>query len=168
MRFLYLFLVILCLSGCSKRPIIEVKDFPLGITAEQVRVKCDENFIFGKRCDIIVDSDYLIPSKEWIEQIYIPTWVKYRIEHKVVYRREKEDCDDFAMHARVCAQGLSVEDKTVAVGLFFYKIGDTGHAINLIFYLDKDRIKPYFFEPQLNKEVFLSLQNLEDCIFWYF
>lgn len=167
LRFLFVFVGFLFVS-CSE-PQRQAVDFPLGFSREQLKAKLDENFIFSSRCDIIVDKVYLIPNKRWLTTVFIPFFQEYKSKNKIDYKAGRADCDDFAMHARLCAQSLGVDGQSVAFGLYFYRTAElSGHAINLVPVLNEDKIELLFFEPQLNKQIELSLDQKANCVFWYF
>lgn len=121
---------------------------------------------------VISDIEYNLPSKNWILNEFSKSFLTFlKFLNVDDYNPENNDCDDFARLAASLAQILhhrtSPAVKTgLTVGEFWYRqdIGG-GHAINFIIYLDGTP-KIMFFEPQTQKEVFLSETEKQSCSFW--
>jgi hypothetical protein len=121
---------------------------------------------------VVSDVEYNLPSKEWVLNEFSKSLSScLNFLGADTYKLENNDCDDFARLAACLAQILhhrtSPEIKTgLAIGEFWYRF-DTGggHAINFIIYLDTTP-KIMFYEPQTQKEVFLSETEKQSCSFW--
>lgn len=121
---------------------------------------------------VISDAEYNLPSKNWVLNEFSDSLVScLKFLDVNDYKTENNDCDDFTRLAACLAQILhhrtSPEIKTgLAIGEFWYRFDSGGgHAINFIIYLDETP-KIMFFEPQTQKEVFLSETEKQSCSFW--
>lgn len=123
---------------------------------------------------VVADSEYNLPSKSWVLNEFsksLYSCLKFLNIHD--YKPSNNDCDDFSRFAAVLAQILhhrtSPNNNTaLAIGEFWYRDEKIGsHAINIIIYLDETP-KIMFYEPQTQKEVFLSESEIQSCSFWRF
>lgn len=157
------------LSACDKTP--TTPQFKLVETSrDSVKAKLDENFIIND-CGRVTHLEYFYPTKEWIEQKFVPYWFEYRKRNKLMYDIDATNCESFAFQAHFASQEL--EGKNVAFGVFFYVPDkndkrNIGHAINILLINNGDNIIIKFFEPQTSKFVTLSSTEITSCAFYYF
>ena len=161
--------LLLILGACNRSP--NQQQFNLVETSgESVKAKLDENFIFND-CGKITHKTYLYPTREWVEQKFVPYWFEYRKRNNLMYDIDATNCESFSFQSHFASQ--EIEGKNVAFGVFFYKPtitgkGGAGHAVNIIAVNDGDKISVLFWEPQTSKFVNLSKDEIGSCSFFYF
>jgi len=119
---------------------------------------------------IIDDELYTLPSKNWVETTFSNEFFKFLSEEKLQqYELDSNDCDNFAGWARLFAQKLNNNTKSqgkssILFGEFDYKEDKGGyHAINFFISLEDEKYKIYFYEPQTQKIIFLSDDEIKSC-----
>jgi len=126
---------------------------------------------------IFADRDYLLPDKRWLLGDAADAWrdVKERLG-VAAYKAGSNDCDNFTrlwvawmqiLHHRT----LGAETGTaLAVGEFWYQSETLGgpHDTGVFIYAEDGDLKVGFFEPQTEKQIFLSRDEQTTCYVHYF
>lgn len=136
------------------------------ITTTELRISL---FTFPRAYQLLVDTDYALPTTSWLLTTFYPWWQDQRNSLGLTTWTRINDCDNFARAYAQAAQdcyALTPVDGTrpeaLAVGeLCYIKDGSGGHAIVLAITEDGK----VFIEPQTGKRIFLSPTEIDSCFF---
>lgn len=119
---------------------------------------------------IILDDYYSLPAVGWITNNFsLALAENLKIFKSDKYIKERNDCDDFAflsMSLAKISHKMSTSKNTgLAFGVFMYEIDNNGggHAINFAVVKVGRNYELVFFEPQTQKEVFLTASERKSC-----
>jgi hypothetical protein len=120
----------------------------------------------------IDDSQYSLPSADWVRGEFGEKLRETAFRLGYSYRLESEDCDDFSLLALWYARrshGLRRKGTGLAFGEFNYtrRIGGA-HAINLFVCRENGLLVARFYEPQLFREISLTTEEMQSCVFCRF
>lgn len=159
--------ILLIFCGCNKP---HHSDGNL-IQIDRIALKAhlDESFIFND-CGQISHQIYLVPTRKWIEKVFVPYWFEYRKRNNLMYDVDSTNCESFAFQSHFASQ--SIEGTNVSFGVIFYKPDITdplkGHAVNIILVNEGDFLTIVFWDPQTSQFVTLSNNEVASCSFFYF
>lgn len=121
---------------------------------------------------VVNDKFYIYVTKEFISDKLEGEIIKFLKKDNTSYKPERFDCDDYSLTSVVLARRehfhLTREQRPVTIlfGEFYYmKNGAEPHAINC--FLSKGN-QIGFFEPQSNKIIDLTSDEIKSCFFWRF
>lgn len=185
----------------NKNREITTRSYTVLNTDEVITVSLPEDYIeakeirwrYPKLAPLLTDTDYWLPSKDFITDKLLPAYKKYLKINKIVYSR-KFDCDDFSalFHAfsqkfytdmviNKNAEAITVAElyyeKTTSFITDFPMFGirklpqaikvevESNHAINLILLDDSTSM---FVEPQNGEEITLTIKEGKSIFFCKF
>lgn len=122
---------------------------------------------------LAADSEYAHPTENWFYGSFASALKTLFFQlNLTLWKAEENDCDDFARLAAAFAQSLHARTKSkrpgtaLAVGEFWYDRsspdGPQAHAVNCAIVYDGD-YKLLFLEPQTQKRITLSQQEIASC-----
>lgn len=165
-------LLIIMSIGCDKKPenLAGYGHDLTGIEASQILKKemLADSFVS-------LDSGYACPTKKWILNDFSMAF-RGELFRKgmLTYKPEKNDCDNFAINALAFAKAcnlatpLSGRRDLLSGMLVYVQDSGSGHAINIFVYYENSKYNIMYYEPQTQKEVFLSAdekRNVVLCLF---
>jgi hypothetical protein len=174
---LFTLLTALVLTGCNKgcnksesSPVITHT-----ITANQITDIMGDVGVMGS-ARALADSTYALPSERWVQNQYASALYSFLNTLKSSqWVAEENDCDNFAslsfsfaqiLHHNTPNKGKNV---SLAFGEFWYVSRSGPHAINVfITRIPPDSYKVGFFEPQTQKTVVLTYDEISSCAFYRF
>ena len=117
------------------------------------------------------DDEYALPTREWVlGEFSVALRRNLELLGADKYTAERHDCDDFARlawaMAGLCHNLTSTRKSALAFGLLTYTTdAGGGHAINFaVVHNAKGEREIMFFEPQTQREVYLSQQERDNAI----
>jgi hypothetical protein len=176
MKTLYLFLLsLLVMCGCSP------SNPPVGnivsgtIDKGDVYVFMETNRMQGSWGEFIVDTNYALPTKHWIIETFSTALAQHLMDNNLSYENQVFDCDDFVDEAIVLGRRLYKKSNefqrgsSLAIGKFYFRpTFDKGHAVNCFLVNENGRAKILFYEPQQQKMISLSQEEVFSVSFWSF
>ena len=144
-------LLVLLSSGCNPKVEPRVSlDYNMTISSNDARFQLSRGS--ENAAIIVADSNYVLPSKEWIEWCSASYWRMYRGTFLLRWM-PRWDCDNRARHFELYLQEKAAQQLNAPKGIegvavfvrFFKQNLITGHAIN-VFLLDD--FLHHDYEPQ--------------------
>ena len=120
---------------------------------------------------VVNDKFYINVTQEFVSSKLEGEILKFLKKDNVSYKPERFDCDDYSLTSVILARRehyhLTREQRPVTIlfGEFFYLKDGAPHAINC-FLSENNKIN--FFEPQRNKIINLTSDEIKSCFFWRF
>lgn len=172
--FINLIVCVLLLFGCSKSGTNTITNHKLSST--EIQSILNEIGV-SSYISFFADGNYALPSENWIKEDYSLALYSYLSSFKSSqWVSEENDCDNFASMAFSFAQILhhntpkKLDKTSLAFGEFWYvKDDNSGHAINVVIvYSNEGKYKVLFYEPQTQKTIILSKEEIKSCTFYRF
>ena len=143
------------------------------MTAEQLQSFLEGRGIWTAKC-LIADDLYSLPTREWFLGKFARAFGRLLWAAKLVaWIQNRFDCDDFARLAAALAgilHKLSSKQPTgLAVGEFWYqRAGGDNHAIAVAIVEEAGDWDLVFMEPQTQRELKLTEEEIQSCIAYRF
>ncbi len=142
-------------------------------TSEQILRMFLESGMVPTKYPEMVDELYVLPTREYIEQVYSPKLEKYLKDLNISISNEGSfDCDDvvresWALMVREYNKTDHPKNAAILFGQYAF-ITDkiTGHVMNITLINDEYIRNIMFYEPQLQQEVQLSGFERAATLMW--
>lgn len=170
MKYLYLSLLLLLLSSCSKpssnQPLTDNRPkFQFDITWQNLRWFITEDNHFNADFDLFSDQYYTIVDEAFFTNNILNQFDAFLVKNQInLTVTNKNDCDKFTRAFSFFSRTFSIQctniQYIIPVADFYYSVGlDKKHAINLIVVLDNitNQKKLIFVEPQTKSIINISL-----------
>jgi len=121
----------------------------------------------------ISDKDYYCPNKEIINNEIYPKYRSWLRSIRLLRWSHKWDCDNFADAFKVFAAGyyqqnIESDAEGIAIGVAHYQTSNRGgHAINILYIENNNKVEIIFMEPQNGEILNLSKEEFNNIFSIY-
>jgi hypothetical protein len=143
------------------------------VTAEEItNFIVDTNGIHALLGTLVPDTEYAIPTVEWIEKYYTPQLKQFLFDYQLNSPSSIEnDCDKYAQYGLTIGHVMhhhanKPKNTALTIGEFMYIDSIVAHVINFFIAIDKDnQIKLVFYEPQTQQIILLDVKDVA-VLYW--